>query len=111
MRPPRAGDLRHRVRILLRQDFPDDTDGIEQARPEVATVWARIEPVGGGVYFGTVQIDKAVTHRITIRRRTDITAEHEVEGDGRRFRVKRSADLGTAREFTVLDVEELGVLT
>lgn len=107
-RRTRAGDLKHRIVIRLQQDFPDDASGIGQDFPEVARVWARIEPVGGGIYLGSVQIGSAVTHRITIRRRTDIGAEHVIDHASRRYRVKRSADLGTSLEFTVLDVEELG---
>ena len=110
MQRPTAGELNRRVTILRQQDFPDATDGIDQTNTEVATVWAKIQPVGGGVYYGSVQTDNAVTHRITIRRRTDVTTEHVIDHGGTRYRVKRSADLGTRREFTVIDVEELGAV-
>ncbi|WP_188260866.1 phage head closure protein [Azospirillum tabaci] len=108
MQRPSAGDLNRRAVIRRWQEFPDVVDGIDQSFPEVARVWSKVEPVGGGIYYGSVQTGNMVTHRITIRRRQDVTAEHVIDADGRRYRVKRSADLGTAREFTVLDVEELG---
>ncbi len=108
MQRPRAGELKNRLVIRRWQDFPDLSQGIDQTHAEIARVWGRIEPVGGGIHYGSVQIGNAVTHRITIRRRTDITAEHVIDAAGTRYRVKRSADLGTSREFTVLDVEELG---
>ncbi|WP_207458650.1 phage head closure protein [Azospirillum sp. SYSU D00513] len=108
MRRPTAGELNRRVRVLRRQDFPDSTDGITPTHDEIAQVWAKIEPVGGAIHYGSVQTGNMVTHRITIRYRTDITAEHEIHHDGTRYRVKRTAALGGGREFTVIDAEELG---
>ena len=110
MQRPTAGDLNRRVTIRLRQDMPDFSEGITPSRPVVAHAWARIVPVGGAIYYGSTQVDNAVTHRITIRYRADITAEHEIEHGGRCYRVKRVAELGSCRAFTVLDVEELGVI-
>jgi SPP1 family predicted phage head-tail adaptor len=107
-----AGDLNKRIAILLKQDAPDAGFDIESTYTEVAQAWARIEPVAGSVYYGSIQAENAVTHRITIRSRRDltITADHVIEHKGSRYRVRRVSDVKGQGWATAIEAEELGAI-
>jgi SPP1 family predicted phage head-tail adaptor len=107
---PAPGDLDRRVTLRLWQDQPNAAFGIDQTYDAGVTVWARIEPVGGSVYYGSKQTGEGVSHRITVRHRPGITAGHVAESGGLRYRVRRVSELGGERRFTVLEVEELGAV-
>ena len=121
-REPAAGDLNRRVAIRLRTDIPADDMGVDSEFSEIKPRWAKIEPVGTGVYSAGVQTGNKVTHRIWIRALPGVTEAHEVvhvthlsgapvfsvvEGSPI-YRIKRNADLNGGRRFTLLEVEELG---
>jgi SPP1 family predicted phage head-tail adaptor len=110
MRKPSAGALDRRIALRRWQDQPNSAFGIDQTYDAGVTVWGRIEPVGGSVYYGSKQTGDSVSHRITVRHVTGITAEHVAECDGVRYRVRRVSDLAGERRFTVLEVEELGAI-
>ncbi|MNT43767.1 Phage head-tail joining protein [compost metagenome] len=111
-----AGDLDRRVLIRRWQDQPDQAFGIEQTFDQGIPAWANIVPAGNAVFFGAKQVGEDVTHRITVRRRADltdktVTAEHVVEAEGYRYRVRRASALKGGRTHVVLDVELLGAIT
>lgn len=113
MREPTAAELKHRLVIKRWQDMPAMGGGISQSNTTVATVWAKIEPVGNAIFFGTKQVGEDVTDRIFIRRTaalTDrtITGEHICECDGQRYRVKRASALNGGKVWLMLEVECLG---
>lgn len=107
LKEPGAGDLNRRVIVRRRVDVPALDQGLEQTFPEASPRWARIEPAGAAVYSGSVQIDDAVTHRITMRYLDGLTNAHEVVHGSRVYRVKRVTDMNGGHRFTMLDVEEL----
>ena len=106
---PRIGQLSARVKLRLWKDEPAAGGGIEPGYADVATLWAKIEPVGAGIYHSGMQVGKTVTHRIFIRVRPDVTSDHVIEHAGRRFRVQRITDLDG--RFTVIEAEEEGPAT
>lgn len=108
MKPPSTGELRRHITILAWRDLPDAGTGLTASYTPVDTAWAKIEPVGGAVYLGSLQIGSTITHRITMRHRADLTAQHVIEECGRRYLVRRVADLGGERRFTVAECEEQG---
>lgn len=103
------GELKSRATILAWTSEQDGTTLKETYEP-IATVWAKLEPVGSLTYwFGQKQLETGVTHRITIRRTNDLRPEKLtgrvcVEIDGIRYAILRSSDLEGAKRFTVLDV-------
>lgn len=103
------GELKSRATILAWTSEQDGTTLKETYEP-IATVWAKLEPVGSLTYwFGQKQLETGVTHRITIRRTNDLRPEKLtgrvcVEIDGIRYSILRSSDLEGAKRFTVLDV-------
>ncbi len=107
MRTPGPGDLRDMVAIRARVDVPNATYGSDVTYGDPVLVWGQITNVGGALFYGTQQIETGVTHRIVIRTGPTITEAHEVRALNKRFRIRRITDLGRAREYTLLDVEEL----
>lgn len=103
------GKLDRRAEILA-WTSEQDGSGLRETYTTIATVWARLEPVGALTYwFGKQQLDTAVTHRITIRRTgklrpETLTGRMCVVIDGSRYNILRSSDLEGERRFTVLDV-------
>lgn len=110
MKAPRIGTMRDRVRLSLHQQLAVGASGWADQFPEVATVAGRLEPVGTAVYQASVQTEGKITHRVFIRYRADLTADHVAEIRGRRYRVVRVGDIGGDGRFTVLEVEELGLI-
>lgn len=110
---PRTGDLTRRLVIRHRQDMPAMGGGVTPIYTTVATMWAKVEPVGGALFFGTQQVGETVTDRIFIRRTSTltertITGEHECDCDGQRYRVRRASAVNGGNRFLMLEVENLG---
>lgn len=103
------GLLSSRATILQWRSEQDGAE-LKEVYTPIATVWAKLEPVGALTYwFGQKQLETGVTHRITIRRTEALRPEKLtgrvcVEIDGIRYAILRSSDLEGAKRFTVLDV-------
>lgn len=113
MTEPQAGELDRRVTIKRWQDMPALSGSITVSDTLVAAVWAKIEPVGNAIFYGTRQVGEDVTDRIYIRRTAalterTITGEHVCESGGRRYRVRRASALNGEKKFVLLEVECLG---
>lgn len=71
----KGGDLRHRV-VIEHQPAPQTRNGLgEVTTPwvELATVWAAVEPLTGSEAIQQAREEAQVSHRVRIRRRTDVT--------------------------------------
>jgi SPP1 family predicted phage head-tail adaptor len=101
------GQLRHLVRVSLRQDVPDAFTGLDAQQLAPLDVWAGIFPVSGTTWIGSQQINSQITHRIVIRYRPGLTADHEVTHGGRCFRIRRVSDLEERGRWTIMECEEL----
>ncbi len=108
---PTIGELNRLVTIRRWQDMPNAAFGVDQTFDAGVSLWAKVEPVAGVIYYGTKQTGENVTHRFTIRYRTDISAEHVIEYAGNRYRIQRVSDLNGAHRFTVMEAQELGAIT
>lgn len=60
---------------------------------DVATVWAKIEPLSGREFFESQQIQKEITHKITIRSRKDINETMRIKYEERYFNIEAILDL------------------
>lgn len=113
MNEPNTGDFDCLVQIKKWHDGASMAGGITQTFDQAMESWASIIAVGGAIYFGTKQVGENVTHRMfmhctdTINDRS-VTAEHVVEYDNQRYRVKRASNLNGRRVFVMLEVELLG---
>jgi head-tail adaptor len=113
--PTDIGDFDKRVLIRRWQDVPDSGFGIEQTFDAGVKVWARIDPVSSGIFFGSKQTETPVTHRFTVRRSNQInevtiTGEHVIEHLSLRYRVRRTIALEGRRDRLAIDTELLGTI-
>lgn len=109
MKRPSIGELSARVSIKRWADTANEDDsGATTAYDLVATVWGKVEPVGGAVYVGSQQVGNTITHRIFIRYRDGITSANVLDVAGCRYLVRRVTDLDG--RFTVIECEEEGAI-
>jgi SPP1 family predicted phage head-tail adaptor len=85
------GQLNRRVQLQQPDDETDARLGRVPGYATVATVWASVFPLSGRAFFDARQLQSELSHRITIRYRTDITAAWRVRfyenGQYRVFRI------------------------
>lgn len=109
MRQPRTGELRELVLIRQRTDMPMTGGGVAASFTGERYADAKIEPVGTAVYQAGVQTDDKLTHRVFLRSEMAVGVDGacEIVCDDVVYRVRRCADIGGARRFAVIEVEEL----
>lgn len=93
MRMPRAGELRHRVKILRPYEAQDVVGAAAVAYERIGETWARVEPLSGSEKLRTEQLQAELSHRVNIRYRTDMLEDMEFEIEGRRLRIVHISDL------------------
>ncbi|APW38974.1 hypothetical protein RD110_18645 [Rhodoferax koreense] len=115
MKAPDIGELDRLVKLRLWHDAPSTGFAVDQVFDVGQDAWARIEPAGTALFYGTQQIEAGTTHRLacwrtsTINERA-ITGKHVVEHDGLRYRVRRVTDINGRKHFVLMDLEELGAI-
>lgn len=112
---PQTGELNRRVVIRNWEDRPNAGFGIDQVFDAGITRWAAIKPIVGVAYWAGKQIDMKATHCVAVRYGTgtkpeEITGQHVIDhpAENKRYRVHRCTCPHDARQFTYLEVEELG---
>lgn len=108
---PKTHELNKRVKLRAKQEAPVGAFGMQTTYDAGIDLWAKIEPVGGAIYFGTMQVDAAVTHRIWIRYRIGVTGDHVIDhiSESKRYRIRRYSDLKGAKRFLLIEAEELQI--
>lgn len=115
MKAPEIGEFDRLVQIRKWTDAASAGFGITQAFDAGEPAWARIEPAGTALFYGTQQIEPGMTHRLATWRTSTINAllitrDHVVEHEGMRYRVRRVTDMAGRKDFCVMDLEQLGVI-
>ncbi len=106
-------DLRQVVEIQSESATGDGGGGQSDpwANPTVvATVRARVEPLHGAERRRAMQLEAALSHRVTIRHRSDVTAKMRLKFDNRIFNIRAVIDVHEQGRFLDLLCEE-GVAT
>ena len=98
----RAGLLDRRVVLERRIDVTDASGQAVSHFVAVATVWARVEPLGGREGFGQQQWVATGDVRFTIRWRDDVTPLHRVVHDDREYDVVSVAEDGRREALLVV---------
>ncbi|MCR4265352.1 phage head closure protein [Nitratireductor sp. ZSWI3] len=81
------GALRSEMHLEAPTAIPDGTGGHGESWSEIATLFARIEPLSASARFGAGQDHQTVTHRITLRFRDDIESGMRLVRQGRIFSI------------------------
>ncbi|WP_029075565.1 phage head closure protein [Kaistia adipata] len=101
------GQLSSRVVLERPVRAADGAGGATVDWVEVATLWARIEPVAAGERFAADRLATRVSHRITLRFRADVAGGMRIRHRGRVLAVVAWRDPDEQRRFLVLDAEEV----
>ena len=84
--------------------------GYADSWADTATVWARIEPLSGRERLAAQRIEDTVTHRVTIRYRSGVSARQRIAFGVRVFNIRAVLDVDERNEWLELLCEE-GVAT
>ncbi|MEZ2293091.1 hypothetical protein [Variovorax sp. RCC_210] len=112
MKYPDIGELDRLVKIRLWSDSASSGFAIDQQFDPGQDAWARIDPAGSALFYGTQQIEPGMTHRLATWRSSTInalaiTGRHVVEHEGIRYRVRRVTDINGRKDFVLMDLEQL----
>lgn len=81
------GALRSRLVLQAVTALPDGFGGFAESWSDVATVFARLDPVAADSRFGAGQTLETVTHRVTMRPLAGVEAGMRFTGGGRSFEI------------------------
>lgn len=96
--------LRERLTVQEESRTPDGGGGFTKTWSDLSsnpTVWARVEPLKGSEQLRGMALEGRVTHRVTIRARTDIDV-------GMRFRWDTNGDAALNVKSPGLNKDEKG---
>lgn len=103
------GSLRAELSLQAATPVPDGMGGHAQDWAEIATVFARIEPVSAASRFGPDQTVETVTHRITLRWRNGVAAGMRFARHGRNFDIVTVHDPDETGRYLVCRAREIGL--
>lgn len=101
------GDFRHRLYVEAPYEVPDGAGGVARAYETLALVWGLIEPLGGTEAMREERLAQRLTHRITIRAFTSLTAAHRLRKGARIFEIRAIREDVPARRLMSLHCEEI----
>lgn len=102
------GAFRHQLALEAAVATPDGAGGHAVGWSEVATLFARIEPVSAASRFGADQTLESVTHRVTMRHRPGVKSGMRLTRPGRVFEIVTVHDPDETGRYLVCRVREEG---
>lgn len=106
MKPADVGAMRERVTIRSQAQSVDPAGQITTTWSDVATTWARVEPMKAWEQQLAGRDQGARGYKMTIRYRTDIDTNSRVVWRGRNFDVQGVLDRTEQRVFLSVDLFE-----
>jgi SPP1 family predicted phage head-tail adaptor len=103
------GAFRHELMLEEATRASDGAGGHTISWTEVGTLFARIEPLSATGRFGADQTLENVTHRITMRCRSDVVSGMRLRRLGRAFEVITVHDPDETGRYLVCRVREEGL--
>lgn len=104
------GLLDQRVTIQVKQSTPDGGGGYTETWSDVATVWAYVRPMSGAERTQAQQVEAPAMYRVTIRRRSDLTAAHRLVWQSKALNIRWDGFNSPRDLYMTLDAE-MGVAT
>lgn len=103
----RVGQLRKRIKLQSYVDTPDSDNKTLNEYTDIATVWARVEPISGVESRFDKTTGTGFTHRIYIKYRADVDSDTFIEYDSFKYRVRTVERSGDDRQrYLILDCEK-----
>lgn len=103
------GSLRSELSLQAATPVPDGLGGHTQSWTEIATVFAKIEPVSATSSFGPDQTVETVTHRMTLRWRNGVGAGMRFARQARIFDIVTVHDPDDTGRYLVCRTREAGL--
>lgn len=97
-----AGQLDERVTLQAKAATQNALGEVTGAWADVATVWAKVEPLRGREFFASGQMNSSVDHRVTIRWRSGVVPTMRLQWRGQPLEVISVIEPSAAR--TVLEL-------
>jgi SPP1 family predicted phage head-tail adaptor len=97
------------ARLVLEHpvEAADGQGGVERSFAARATLWANIEPVGAGADEAAGSAPVTVTHRVLMRRRSDLAGGMRLRQGARVLTIRTFRDPDEAGRYTLCDCEEV----
>ena len=95
----KISDLRHRITFQSERKVADEHHGHTSIWDNVATVWAKVEPVSGREYYYSHQLKNVISHKITIRYWEGLTAELRIIFEERIMKIESLINLQEQERF------------
>jgi len=106
------GDLDTEITLQNRAITPPTTSvDFSETFSALATVWAMVNTVRGKTTFDSSNVERDITHEITIRYDAAVTPETWILLNGKRIDILDANDLEERHEWLVLSCTERGVTT
>ncbi len=102
------GELRHRLELQSPTDSVDSYGQPTRTWSTYATVWGKVMPVSAGESQLANQQQSDITHRVLIRHRSDVTAEHRILFGSRELNIRGVRDTEERGISLEIDAEENG---
>ena len=83
-----AGRYRHRITLQNATITRDEYGGVIRTWRDLDTVWAAVDTLKGDEYFTARTLRNAVSYRVTLRYRSDLTPHHRLLFEGRTFDIE-----------------------
>lgn len=106
-----VGEMNRRVKLQQRSSSTDTFGQQSTTWSDLATVWARIEPVSSREYYGAQAVQVEITHRITLRYRSELAdpraaAALRVLWGSRIFNLRGPLNVDLRSRFVEIDASE-----
>lgn len=101
------GAFRHRLYVEAPYEQPDGAGGVTRAFETVGLIWGLIEPMGGAEALSEDRLVQRLTHRITIRAFSGLTAAHRLRKGPRTFEIRTINEDAPARRLMSLSCQEI----
>lgn len=109
MKPPPIGGLNQRVQLQRRDMSPEDEGGHTTTFVPIATLWARVTPVGQREVQLADGRSVAVSHTVVLRYRSGVLPGDRFIYRGRHLNVVSAEDLSGQRQFLACRCAETAV--
>jgi SPP1 family predicted phage head-tail adaptor len=100
------GNLRHRLTLEAPDESPDGAGGVVRSWSALGEVWASVEPIGANDAVVAGKRLGALTHRVTLRHRGDLTLNHRFRLGTRVFTIRALRDPDEQNRFVECLVAE-----
>ncbi len=103
----RIGKMRKRITIYDRADTEAGDFSVTVTRSNPRVVWAKVENITGTQQIDSRNAGTGISHRMTIRFRSDVTMRNQIGYKGKYYRIQTVQETDEDRgRFTVIECTE-----